>query len=218
MKHHWTPEEDQIIKDNMEELTDREISVLIGKTRSAVRNRRRKMGIYRTDEANLRHVRNGCFKKNHEPWNKGRHDLRMSPATEFKKGNQPANTKWDGAITIRNDNRGVPQKFVRIAKSKWVYFHRYIWEMNYGPIPPKHVLRFRNGDCLDVRISNLELISMAENAIRNQNYDSDGHMAFYVAGRDKKLREAVKQVPELLDLKRSQIKLRRVINDTAGQT
>lgn len=39
-----------------------------------------------------------------------------------------------------------------------VYLHRMVWEEANGPVPPRHQLHFKNGDKLDVRIENLELV------------------------------------------------------------
>ena len=51
--------------------------------------------------------------------------------------------------------------------------HRWIWEQANGPIPENHIISFKNGDKTDCRIDNLELITMAENAIRNKMSYSD---------------------------------------------
>ena len=43
-----------------------------------------------------------------------------------------------------------------------ILIHQWVWEKHYGPIPPKHVVRFVNGDKRDARIGNLELMSLSE--------------------------------------------------------
>ena len=37
--------------------------------------------------------------------------------------------------------------------------HRVVWEQHHGPIPPKHVVRFKDGNTMNWDISNLEMIS-----------------------------------------------------------
>jgi hypothetical protein len=90
--------------------------------------------------------------------------------TWFKPGHKVHTEMHDGAISVRKDKRGVAYKFIRIAKSVWVHLHRHIWEQAHGPVPEGYVIRFKNGDQLDVRLDNLECITLKENARRNHNY------------------------------------------------
>lgn len=164
------------------------------------------------------------FKEGHIPWNKGLKGLRMSPATEFKKGHLPHNTKCDGFISIRLHKRtNTKYKYIRIIQGTWKQYHHYLWEKEHGPIPQNHILRFRNGNTLDCRIENLELISRAENALRNINrkkaaetmrmiwackyFDSDKYIAFTLAPLDKKLQGKILKNPELIKLQRENLKL-----------
>ncbi len=47
--------------------------------------------------------------------------------------------------------------------------HRWVWTLQYGEIPPGHVVRFKDGDTLNCDIENLEVLSLAEHMRRNQN-------------------------------------------------
>jgi hypothetical protein len=42
-----------------------------------------------------------------------------------------------------------------------------MWEQANGPIPAKHIVRFIDGNTMNLQISNLECIPMSENANRN---------------------------------------------------
>jgi hypothetical protein len=42
-----------------------------------------------------------------------------------------------------------------------------VWRDANGPIPPKHVVTFKDGNSRNCDISNLELMTMCENAKRN---------------------------------------------------
>ena len=114
----------------------------------------------------------GRFLPGHKPWNKNLKGLDIGgKETRFKKGNLPHNTKHDGAISIRTDSKsGIPYKYIRIAKAKWVLLHRYVWEQYNGQIPKGYIIRFKDGDTLNCAISNLECISRRENMKRNTNY------------------------------------------------
>ncbi len=49
----------------------------------------------------------------------------------------------------------------------WPLYNRYLWEQHKGPIPPKHIVIFKDGNRANCVIENLELISKADNARRN---------------------------------------------------
>jgi hypothetical protein len=42
-----------------------------------------------------------------------------------------------------------------------------VWEQHNGPIPPKHIVAFKDRNRANCAIENLELMSMADNARRN---------------------------------------------------
>lgn len=176
-------------------------------------------------------VNTGCFKKGNRPLNfrqksPGLAIGRMGE-TQFKKGQQPMNTLHDLAITVRYDHlksrKGRPYKWIRIAKGKWIHYHRYLWEQANGPIPPKHVIIFHDGDTMNCVLSNLRMITHRENLERNQVHQRRGRCAIdltdnYIAGRiakgDKKLRNAlIIAAPELIEAKRTQLKLKRLIQN-----
>jgi hypothetical protein len=45
--------------------------------------------------------------------------------------------------------------------------HRHAWEQAHGPIPKGHNVVFRDGDTMNCKPENLELVSNAENMKRN---------------------------------------------------
>jgi len=49
----------------------------------------------------------------------------------------------------------------------WPLYGRWVWEQLKGPIPPKHLVMFKDGNRSNCAIENLELLSMANNARRN---------------------------------------------------
>ncbi|NBW36263.1 MAG: HNH endonuclease [Cytophagia bacterium] len=111
------------------------------------------------------------FQSGHMPHNKGKKMdaglyTKCAP-TMFKPGQRPHNTKGDNAISIRVDTSGKLYQYYKISDSQWVLYHRYLWEQANGPIPAKHIVRFIDGNTMNVELSNLECIPMSENAIRN---------------------------------------------------
>lgn len=112
------------------------------------------------------------FKKGQIPPNKGK---KMSDEVYekvypscFKKGHEPANTLYHGAITIRHEKSGRPYKYIRISNGVWKPYHQFIWEQERGKVPPRHCLWFKDGDSLNCVVENLEVITRGENAIRNK--------------------------------------------------
>jgi hypothetical protein len=176
--------------------------------------------------------RTGYFRKGHRPWNfmtKGL--LKSTPGmkrTQFKKGQLPRNTKHDGAITVRldhpKDRRGRPYKWIRVAIGKWVLYHRWVWEKKHGPVPRGSMVIFKDGDSLNTKLANLQLITMADNARRNYNPSkaqqatkglSDNYIAGrFFAGGDKKLRKAfIHGAPELIAAQRTLLLTKRQIRN-----
>lgn len=163
------------------------------------------------------------FKKGHQGWNKGMKGLKFpgSERTQFKKGQTPANTLYDGAITIHTDWNGRHDyrryKWIRLGKKKWKMLHVFIWEHFYGPVPPGHIVVFANGDQMNCRLDNLRCISRAQHAAETRN--KDGYIAKCLAavhgfgrgGYDRDLYAELLKHPELLEAKRKELALRHLI-------
>ena len=116
-----------------------------------------------------------AFKPGNIPHNKGKKQpesmlKRMRP-TMFKKGNKPHNTREDGYISLRKSKKGPDYLYVRVSESHWVPLQRHVWEHHHGPIPPGHVVRFKDGNQYNCEIDNLECISQKENRHRNSWYN-----------------------------------------------
>ena len=113
----------------------------------------------------------GQYEKGHIPWNKGIKGLRHSPETEFKKGHLPANTKYNGCISLRaKSNTNEKYYYIRISQAKWMFYQRYLWEQKNGSIPEGMLIIFKDKNPLNCVLENLEMISRIENMERNRNY------------------------------------------------
>lgn len=111
------------------------------------------------------------IKKGSIPPNKGKkmpiHVYKAAKKTMFKKGHRPANTLYNGAITTRPDSKGRVYKFIRIKKGKWELLHRKLWMDAHGKIPKGHIVKFKDGNSLNVKLSNLVLRKMSDNMLDN---------------------------------------------------
>lgn len=118
------------------------------------------------------------FQKGLVPWNKGikGENYLGCRATQFKKGQKPHT--WlpigsfryskEGYLQVKTQDTGYPPR-------DWRALHLVLWEWLNGPMPAKHVLRFRDGDKANIDPDNFELISFAENMLRNtiHNYPAE---------------------------------------------
>lgn len=103
---------------------------------------------------------NTKFKKGNIPWNKGKKGIRLSPKSEFKKG-QTAGSRsntWKGGIqAMKNDcvylYEGVGKRKRRPRK---------IYEDYYGKIPKGYIVHHIDGDRYNDNIDNLQLLSRAD--------------------------------------------------------
>ena len=93
----------------------------------------------------------GCFPKGHAPVNKGkkmtREQYEKCRHTMFQKGNRPANTLYDFAVTLRQSKAklGEFSWYIRIWEGKWILLNQFAWSELHGDIPPKHVITMNPG-------------------------------------------------------------------------
>lgn len=167
--------EDETIKQLYATCGSKLIAKAVGRSKFWVWRRIKTLGIELSAEEKAERSLNSRIKKGQEPFNKGKqlHEfmseegIKNSAKTRFKKGNVPYNTKQDGDVRLRRDKSGKLYAYVKLANSKWQLFHNYLWLQAGRVIPPGHVLSFINGDTLDYRLENLEVISRSELLQRN---------------------------------------------------
>lgn len=125
-------------------------------------------------------IKSGCtgwYQKGHPPGNKGKKleeyvgeeraaeiKTRIS-ATQFKKGERPANEMPVGTIVVNSE--GYKLRKVSMTGTlweRWEFLHRAVWEEHNGPIPRGMMVSFKDSDKLNCDISNLMLITKGENS------------------------------------------------------
>ena len=182
----WTQQEDDIIRTHYPHMINEEIQELLPhRTNSMIYNRAHFLGVRKTIETITR-KQELCgnlaaevgkathFKKGNEPFNKGKkqneymsaESIEKTKATRFKKGSKPHNTKSD-RFSVRKDSKGRPYVFFKIEDGVWVHYHRYLYEQKHGEIPKGMVIRFKDGNFMNLDINNLEMVSRQENMTRN---------------------------------------------------
>ena len=225
----FTAEQDEFIVANYLTMPIKSIGDKIGRSYTGIMLRLERMGLELPSEVIERNKQSARIKPGNVPVNKGKKQteymdaetIARTAATRFKKGNLSANTKEaDGAISIRFDHanrNGKPYKYIRVSLGKWRLLQHVNWEQVNGPIPKGYMLRCRTEDTLNCDINNWELITMAENAVRNSGAINlnDKYVATKLASRSRKIDQELKKEllehPELLEIKRQELLLSRAI-------
>jgi hypothetical protein len=180
----WTAAQVRALKRHYARMPIEDLERLIGRNRLSIYSRAHAMGLYRSREllqeigrksATHPNIVQSQFPKGHVPANKGLrrpgwHRGRMKE-TQFKKGQFPRNKDPDfyviGALRVNTDGYIDMRVSFEPGGMGWRGLHRILWEDAHGPIPKGHIIKFKDGDSLNVCLENLELITMAENCRRN---------------------------------------------------
>lgn len=190
-KRLWNPEDDALLRRLYPDTPTVDLARQLRRSLPATYERARGLGLeksqaYRDSPAACR-LRRGDevgkasrFPKGHVPANKGLrrpgwHRGRMRE-TQFRKGERRgvavALYKPIGAERISKD--GYLERKVNDdlpLQARWRAVHLILWESVHGPLPPSHVVSFKNGNKTDIRLENLELIPRAELARRNRMWN-----------------------------------------------
>lgn len=178
MRTNWTAKEDAILVQHYPTATVKELQEMIpNRTLRAIYNRSNNLGLKKADSF-WAEKKSGRFnfpdgniatryQKGHTPFNKGMKGVYFGgEETQFKKGQLPHNTKYDGAISERPHKKGT-YLYIRVEKAKWQLLHRYVWEQHNPPIQKGEIVAFKDGNYKNCDISNLFLISRKDNMKRN---------------------------------------------------
>lgn len=132
--------------------------------------------------------RGSQFQPNAAPFNKGIRQAEWMPAaslekcrrTQFRKGQMSgaAQRNWVpvGTEKVREGQlcRKVTDSAAIYPAARWVPVTRLVWESAHGPIPPGHLVRFRDGMATtrreSITLDRLELVTRAENMRRNSRH------------------------------------------------
>lgn len=124
------------------------------------------------------------FQKGHVPANKGLRRPGWAPGrmreTQFKAGQRGSRWQPIGSTRLVDGYQYTKVRDIRSTKGgrgfvswtrNWKPTHILLWEKKRGPVPPSHVVAFKNGDRTDIRPENLELVHrrtlMARNTVHN---------------------------------------------------
>lgn len=169
----WNAQRDEWLRSLYPDTPNRTIAKMLNCSYLAVKNRATVLGL-KKDPAYMA-SKPGCFKPGQTSWNKG---VSYQPGgrcseNQFRPGHKPQTTVPVGTESVDKD--GYLKRKVRddappgMSRKNWRFVHVLKWEEYHGrPVPPKHVVRLKDGDKRNFSPENLVLVSMAENAILNK--------------------------------------------------
>lgn len=170
-KRIWTDDRCKRLSELYSDYTNAELASMFGVSHRSVDVIAFKLGLRKSREFMDRHCKATRFVKGQIPANKGRKQsewmppdkIEKSKKTRFKIGSIPHNTlplgteraSKDGYIKVKVQNHGKQCE-------KWKFKQVLVWEKANGPVPPGHVVAFRDGNIYNYDLANLELRSRRE--------------------------------------------------------
>jgi hypothetical protein len=236
MSRIWTLQEDNILREKYPDLLTSDLmKFLPGRTYSSITGHANVLGIKKSDLffslgmggriSNSNNIGiDTRFKINKPGWNKGKKQSDyMSPekiertkATRFKKGQDPHNTVPIGTERISKD--GYVEIKIRHLKNgdannkNFVSKHRMIYQEHFGPIPDNYNVEFIDGNRMNFEPSNFILRSKTENFLKNTMSDASVVKRFLGVKEPELVDRIIKDMPEVINLKRNAIKLNQKLN------
>jgi hypothetical protein len=229
----WTSDEKELLTEKYHDSSASELAALLRRTVSSVYYMAFSLGlktdrdfIASTARKNTSDPRHGgrkfLFKKGQTAHNRGKKQveymtpegMQQSRKTCFEKGHIPKNHRPVGSERILKKWGYIE---VKTAEPKtWTLKHRLVWEQHNGRIPKGANIQFRDGNPQNCDINNLYLITRDRQMIANSGPVNmpDGMIAVWLSGKCGKNREeieAFKRDKPLMELKRNQLKLSRII-------
>ena len=199
----WTLKKETKLKVLYPNTENTKISKILGTTLAAVKNRAHKLGL-------KKEVNKGCFLKGNIPFNKGKKGICAAGSEKgwFKKGNIPEKYRKLGSIRITKDR----YYEIKTADPKtWDFLHRVIWlENNKEEIKDDEIIIFIDSNRANIQYNNLKKITRVEHIANMKNTDT--YIALTI-DRDKEMIEELLKHPEIINLKRTILKLNKAIRD-----
>ena len=191
---HWTKEHLEKLASWYPHVSTAEIAERLGSSLSRVYCKAHKLGLKKSADYMARQLekcgeeiarlgKDTRFKPRLTPWNKGLEGIGGGGSeTQFKKGEisgrarelmKPLGSERisvEGYLERKIDDTPGLQ-----WNRQWERVHKILWESAHGPVPKGHVVVFKNGDKMDIRLDNLECITRVELMGRNtyHNYGKE---------------------------------------------
>jgi hypothetical protein len=167
-QHKYTPEQIEFIRENIKNMTWKELTTKFNEIYGT--NLSYKALAATGKRYKIQTGRTGQFPKGLTPWNKGMKGLSFPgmEATQFKKGNKPANWRPLGSERVSKDGYIEVKVADGRLNKNWKAKHILLWEEQNGPVPPGYAIVFGDGNNRNFDPANLLLVSRAQLARMNQ--------------------------------------------------
>lgn len=221
----WTPEDDETLKRVYGSHSKKEVARLMGRTENSVKLRGSLLGITDSSEERWqpeqivildREYATRSMKELVKLIGRTRDSIRRKASQRGLKKTRPTESlqHYGDGIVLMTRVAG-KHSFGKLTKR-----HRRLWEEHNGPIPKGYVVKFIDGNPMNAEIENLRCISRSQHA--KELLESDTSIARVLAMTrfnriDRTLSNELVLHPELLDLKRKQLRLRRVVREIQSQ-
>jgi len=212
---YWTAEQIEMLINNYRQIGDVELAEMFEVkypknktwTKHQIEKKRRYLNLKRTDkelfQIHKRNLKNGRF------------------AMCAIKRWETIGVFPEGETRTWHHVSGRPFKVIKI-NGQFIHLNRYLWELHFGSIPEGMNVSYKDNNPLNCTIDNLTLLTDSEVAdkylIVNPKELSDNYIAGIMTELQPGIRAELKKYPELLKIKRHQLKLRRQINELKKQT
>jgi hypothetical protein len=215
LRRPWSRADDKILRKRFPHERTATLAKDLGRTVLSVHNRAHGFGLSKSaaylaspEACRLRrgdHVGAAYrFPKGHVPANKGLRRPGYSVGrgrmheTQFKKGQKPHTYRFKVGDERINTDGYIDVKIREdlVGACNWRAKHRMLWEEKHGPVPPGHLVVFKDGKKLNCVLENLELITLADNLRRNSIWKRmPKELASLVMLRAKVVRQINKRDP-----------------------
>jgi hypothetical protein len=189
----WTAEDDARMFAEYPHMRTQTLADAMGRSLDSVRTRAVFLDLRKTPEA--LHAINAARDQSasdagrfgtRPPWNKGKRDeYRISHGAPLG-----AERLRDGYLSRKITLEGPYSR-------RWRFVHVMTWEGLHGPVPPGHMVTFKDGDRSNITPDNLALISNADNLARHssQNYGPELFKLIQLRGQiTRQLNKRMKRV------------------------
>lgn len=184
-RKHWTPQEEDQLRSLYPTSPMTSLVEILGRPITSIRSKAKLLGVRRAPSffagQHSGRLQSGSttgaasqFRKGNQPWNKGKAVTAggRSAETRFK----PGTLQGKAAIlaqpvgTERVTQDGIRQRKITAEgpmHRRWRAVHAILWEETNGPIPRGHVVIFKDKNCQNIVLENLELVTRQELMQRN---------------------------------------------------
>lgn len=225
IKFKWNKDRTQRLRKLYPDLTNQKIAAILGTTKDGIDSKAFKLGLKKSKE--FRKIlfeqtggNAGNWKKGTPSWRKGKKGIisEGSKVTWFQKGHSPSFTKPIGTVSVNFDFGTNRIRFwYKVSQFKWVPYLHYLFAKWYGEVPKGMYIVQKNGNRLDFRLENLECISPREYFLRqssavtlSDNFVVSAMIGKSIKGEEReRLKEAYLARPDLIEVKRNILKLKR---------